>query len=35
MEVDYIWYIINGSPKSGYNQNGKYPIGRSIPRAFG
>jgi hypothetical protein len=35
MEVDYIWYTIYGSPKRGYNQNGKYPIGRSIPRAFG
>jgi hypothetical protein len=27
------WYTIDGSPKRGYNQNGNYPIGRSIPRA--
>jgi hypothetical protein len=30
----YIWYTIHGSPKRGYNWNGNYPIGRSIPRAI-
>jgi hypothetical protein len=34
MEVDYIWYTIHGSPKRGYNWNGNYPIGRSIPKAI-
>jgi hypothetical protein len=28
------WYTTHGSPKRGYNRNGKYPIGRSIPRSL-
>jgi hypothetical protein len=34
MDVGYNWYTIHGSPKRGYNQNGNYPIGRSIPRVL-
>jgi hypothetical protein len=34
MEVEYIWYTKHGSPKRGYNRNGNYPLGRSIPRAI-
>jgi hypothetical protein len=33
MEVDYNWDTIHGSPKRGYNRNGNYPIGRSIPKS--
>jgi hypothetical protein len=33
-EMVYIWYTIHGSPKRGYNRNGNYPIGKSIPRAI-